>query len=130
MGKNTRGNKEYSRLQEVLHENNRLKKEISRLRKQLARLDLDRHSYVRDIIEEHYAKEDQEATAEQLLKKLKEEWRCHSCLEGHLEIVMYSKLGIPWYFRRCSNLNCGHRTKSQPYSDKVRGIKKETTEKV
>lgn len=114
MSKSTRGDKEYTRLQQALHENARLKREISSLRKQLARLDLDRHGYVKDIIDEHFAREEQEETTGKMLERLKNEWKCRECHDGYLEISLYSKLGEAWYFRQCNN--CPHRTKSQKYN--------------
>lgn len=130
MGKNTRGDKEYSKLQQVLHENDKLKREISKLRKQLARIDLDRHSYVRDIIDEFYENEEKqetEKTMAQVMSDLKRIWKCRECSDGHLEIVTYSKMGETWYFRRCSSDSCKHRTKSQPYNESVKGIRYEET---
>ena len=120
MSRNTRGEKEHNRLQQLQHENSRLKREISKLRKQLGRIDLDRHSYVKDIVDEHFANQEQEETTGKMLERLKEEWKCHECHVGYLEISMYSKMGEPWYFRQCNN--CPHRTKSQHYSsEKVTG---------
>lgn len=122
MSKSTRGDKEYSRLQEALHENRKLKRENASLRKQIARLDLDRHGYVKNILEEHFAQQDQEESAEKMLKRLKEEWRCKICSDGYLEIILFTKMGEPWYFRRCNGMGCTHRTKSQKYHpDKVAG---------
>jgi regulator of replication initiation timing len=119
LSKNTRGNKEFTRLQESLYENKRLKREISSLRKQLARLDLDRHGYVKDIIEEHCA---QEESAE-MMKRLKNEWKCHVCGIGYLEIFTYNRINDTYYYRKCSN--CIHRTKSQKYDpEEVKGIVK------
>lgn len=128
MGKNTRGDKEFTRLQEALHENKKLKKEINQLRKQLARLDLDRHSYVKDIVDEHLAQEEQQESAENMLKKLKEAWKCHNCKDGYLEIFTYNKINETWYRRECTN--CSHATKAQRYSpDKVQGIIREEKKK-
>ncbi len=122
MSRSTRGDKEHTRLQQMQHENSRLKREISKLRKQLARLDLDRHSYVKDIVDEHFANEEQEETTGKMLERLKDEWKCRECSDGFLEIVLYSKMGEPWYFRKCNGLNCAHRTKSQHYNpEKVVG---------
>jgi hypothetical protein len=120
LGKSIRGDKEYSRLQEALYENKRLKREIASIRKQLARLDLDRHDYVKNIIDEHYAREDQEETAEKMLRRLKEEWRCKNCQDGYLEINLYMRAGETYYFRKCNT--CENRTKGQKYSpDRVQG---------
>lgn len=123
MGKSRRGHKERSREQELKYENSKLRREVSSLRKQLARLDLDRHSYVRDIVEEHLAEEQESIDSTDLLEKMQSQWRCHECPDGQLEIVVYSKIGAPWYFRQCSE--CSNRTKSQPYHSGVEGIRKE-----
>ncbi len=123
MSKNTRGGKEFSRLQEALHENKRLKREIASIRKQLARLDLDRHGYVKDILEEHYAAEEDQRDTGKALARLKEEWKCEKCPNGYLEINLYTRLNETMYFRKC-NL-CPHRTTSQKYEpDSVEGIMK------
>ena len=121
MGKNTRGDKEYSRLQTALNENRKLKRENASLRKALSKLDLDRHSYVRDIVEEHYAREDKEVTMN-AIEESKSFWKCRECHEGHLEIIEYPKMGIAWYYRKCKN--CKHRTKSQLMTKDVKGPRK------
>lgn len=123
MSRNSRDHKEYTRLQEALHENKKLKRENSSLRKQLARLDLDRHSYVKDIVDEHLAQEDQSQTTTQTLESLKNTWKCLDCKSGFLEIHLYTKVGETWYWRQCNS--CEKRTKSQQYDpDKVKGIVK------
>jgi hypothetical protein len=125
LSKNSRGQKEYSRMQEVLHENKKLKREIASLRKQLARIDLDRHGYVKDILEEHYEGEQSEKDTDKVLQSLKDQWKCHECPEGFLEIMLYTKVGETWYFRKCNK--CTNRTKSQQYSsDTVQGIMKQS----
>jgi hypothetical protein len=125
LGRNTRGEKELSQLQQIRKENDRLKREVSNLRKQLARLDLDRHSYVHEIVQEHLAKEDAEETTMQMLQRLKNEWKCERCGIGFLEINLYSKAGDAWYYRKCCNVNCDHRTIGKKYSKEVRGIIKD-----
>lgn len=124
MGKTRRGDKERSREQELKHENQRLRREISSLRKQLARIDLDRYSHIKDMVEEHLAQEEKMSTQE-MLKSMKEEWKCRECNSGYLEIFLYNKIGETWYFRRCNSPDCEHRTKSQPYTPSVKGIMKE-----
>lgn len=119
MSKGRRGDKERSREQELKFENRKLRREVSSLRKQLARLDLDRYSQVRDIVQEHYADEEVELNTQDMLESLKNTWKCHECSDGHLEINIYSKLGEPWYFRQCNN--CTNRTKSQPHTPNVKG---------
>lgn len=123
MGKARRGDKERSREQELKYENQKLRREVSSLRKQLARIDLDRYSHVREMVEEHLAQEDQEISTQDMLKSMKNEWQCHECGVGHLEITLYTRLDGTFYWRKCSN--CPHRTKSQKYDpNTVKGIMK------
>lgn len=110
----------FTREQKLLQENQKLKRQISALRKQLARVDLDRYDVVKDIIEQHYQEEKAEKGKE-ILENLKQIWKCKECEEGYLEIKVYSKMGEPWYYRAC-NL-CSHRTKTKKYDSKtVKGI--------
>jgi hypothetical protein len=140
LGKSKRGFKERTREQELKFENKEfrrrerdkdhqilmLKREVSSLRKQLARIDLDRYSHIRDIVEEHYHEEEQQVTALDGLKSLKEQWKCHECGNGYLEIYVYNRQDGTFYYRVCNN--CPNRTKSQKYDpDTVQGIMKDLT---
>lgn len=135
MGKNTRGNKEYSKEQELKHENKELRNKIrelegeirqlsrqySRTRKQFARMDLDRHAYVQEIIQEHIDNEKVEQNAQDMLQTMKEKWQCRECGEGQLEISVYTRLDGTFYHRVCNC--CPNRTKSQKYDpETVTGI--------
>lgn len=125
MGKAKRGSNEYTREQRLTKENKDLKLEISRLRKLLARVDLDRYEQVREIIEEHYTK-DREDEGKIILDKMKQEWKCHTAgCEGYLEITLFNKINDTWYYRKCNC--CPNRTKSQKYTPDVRGIIKNKT---
>lgn len=123
MGKSKRSDREYSKEQRLVKENKQLKQQVAQLRKQLARIDLDRYSSVKEMIEEHY-QEDKAQEGQDILEKLKKEWECHECHEGQLEIILYNKLDSTWYFRKCNS--CNNRTKSQKYSPDVKGIIKDT----
>ncbi len=135
MAKSTRGVKEYSKDQELKHENRELRKQIRELeienrqlkkryagtRKDFARMDLDRHSYVKDIIQEHLTEEQESIDSTQLLEKMVSKWRCHAdgC-DGHLEIVTFSTFGDQTrYFRQCNT--CSNRTKGKPWHQGVEG---------
>lgn len=139
MGKNTRGEKEFTKEQELKHENKELRKRIiqleaenrqltrqySRTRKNFARMDLDRHSYVQDIIQEHINNEKEETTSQQMLNAMKKEWQCHECEQGYLEIFLYNRRDGTFYHRMCSNPSCDHRTGGQKYDpETVKGIVK------
>lgn len=118
MGKSRRGNKQFSREQKLIHENQVLKKKVAQLRKQLARLDLDRYENVKDLIEEHY--QDDKAQGQNIMETLKKEWACKEC-SGYLEVILFNKINSTYYYRKCSN--CPHRTKSQKYDPNlVKGI--------
>lgn len=126
MGKSRRGSKEFSREQKLIHENKRLKREVSSLRKQLARLDLDRFNTVREMIEDAHA-EVQASVGKEVIETLKKAWACKECNEGYLEIILFNKLSDTWYYRACNS--CSHRTKSQKYDpNRVKGIVKESKE--
>lgn len=139
MGKTTRGQKEYSKEQNLKYENKELRNRIrelehevrmltrqtARSRKHFARMDLDRHSYVQDIIQEHFAGEEVEQNTQDMLASLKNKWQCRECGAGQLEIYLYTRMDGTFYYRLCNN--CPHRTKSQKYDpDKVTGIMRQT----
>lgn len=120
-GRRNHGHKELNQLQICRKENEKLKKEISSLRKQLARIDLDRYAHVKNIVEEHYANEKEEKSAQDLVKSLKDEWQCRECGEGHLEITLYTRRDGTFYHRACNV--CTNRTKVQKYDpETVKGI--------
>lgn len=124
MGKTRRGSREISREQKLTHENKRLKREVSTLRKQLARLDLDRFTNVKELIEESYTA-GQESAGKEVIETLKKIWACKECGEGYLQIILYNKLADTWYYRACTH--CTHRTKAQKYDPaRVKGIIKES----
>ena len=125
MGKSKRSDREFSREKKLIHENRILKRQIASLRKQLARLDLDRYSNLKETIEQHY-QEDREQEGKGILERLKQEWRCKQpgC-EGYLEIFLFNKINCTYYYRKCNC--CPNRTPSQKYDpDQVKGILKKS----
>lgn len=114
--------KEYDLLQRLKKENEKLKRQVSALRKQIARVDLDEYNNVKELLEKHY-EEDKQEEREDLLEKIKEEWKCRQCPDGYLEIVLYTKQNDPWYFRKCNC--CANRTKAQKYNPNVKGVLKD-----
>jgi len=125
VGKSKDRTGEISREQRFVKENQALKRENSRLRKLLARIDLDRYDQVREIIEEHYSERKNEG--QEILDKMKEEWRCHQCRTGLLEIFLFNKINETYYYRKCNG--CTNRTKSKKYTPSVRGIIKKEESK-
>lgn len=124
MSKSRRNNHGYTREQKLIQENQKLKRQLGQLRKQLARIDLDRYEHIKQIVKRHY-QEEYEQEGQELLEKLKEEWKCHEpgC-SGYLEINIFNKINDTYYYRACNA--CNHRTKSKRYDPKeVKGIIKE-----
>ena len=126
MGKAKKTDREFGREKRLAHENTKLKRENAQLRKMLARVDLDRYAGLKDTIERHYAEDEaHHQTGQDMLEKLKAEWKCRECVDGFLEIFLFNKGPSLWYLRKCNC--CFNRTKSQRYDpDTVKGIVKKT----
>jgi len=124
VGKTKYGVKEFTREQRLIKENRQLKRELSHLRKQISRLDLEGLENAKQMVFDHEEKErlnrDIGAPSSNL-EALKKEWSCLQCTTGWLEITLYSKLGITHYYGKCNS--CDNRTKGQRYdSASVKGI--------
>ena len=123
MAKNTRGAKEFTREQRLIKENRQLKRELSHLRKQISRLDLEGLEAEKQV---SFDKEEKErfnenvGNAESSSDQLKKTWKCNQCGEGWLEITLYSKCNETNYYRKCTG--CNHRTKGKRYDNSVKGI--------
>jgi len=122
VSKNTRGVKEFTREQRLSKENRQLKRELTHLRKQIARLDTDRFETMKRISDQEESEMFQEnlGTPNSNIEDLKKEWSCNSCNIGYLEITLYPRAGETFYFRACSS--CKKRTKGQRYGTEVKGI--------
>ena len=127
MGKARYSGKELTAIQEIKYENQRLKRENDLLRKQLARVDLDKYSQLKKTIKKHYQKEEKKQ-GDDILDKVRQEWRCKEpeCA-GFLEIFLYNKQSETWYFRKCSESGCKNRTVTKKYTPDVKGIIKKPT---
>ena len=124
MGKTKYGIKEFTREQRLIKENRQLKRELSHLRKQISRLDLEGLEAAKQMCFDQEEKERLNENVGEInsnLEALKKEWACSKCSSGWLEITLYSKLGVTNYYRKCNN--CDNRTKGQRYdSESVKGI--------
>lgn len=74
---------------------------------------------VSQMVAEAY-QDGQEEAGQHVVNMLRKQWNCKECNEGHLEIIIFTKVSEPWYYRKCSC--CTHRTKAQKYSPQVQGI--------
>lgn len=123
MGKSKRGNKEFTREQRQQKEIKQLKRELSHLRKQISRIDLEGLEVAKQMVFENEEKErfnESVGPANASSDQLKEIWKCNECSEGWLEITLYSKVGETHYYRKCCS--CSHRTKGKRYDHTVKGI--------
>ena len=107
-----RGDKEYDQLDKLKHENRRLKRQISQLRKLIDRFDLDRFEHVKELIESHEQQE-------RLIKNLQKEkaWKCHDCGKGTLRLRTLDRRDGTFYNRVCDN--CNKRTRLKRYTPDV-----------
>lgn len=122
MGKARTDRNGYTREQRLIQENRMLKRQVSSLRKQIARIDLDRYDSVKEMIQEHY-KEGKEEQGKEILENLKKSWACRECEDGYLEIFVFNRGSDTIYYRICSNApGCINRTKAQTYTPTVKGI--------
>lgn len=121
MGKYKRSDRDYSREKQLSYENNNLKKEVARLRKQLARLNADSIDELKGTLESHSIDREPKNPKE-IADKLKEDWHCTGTpgCEGYLEIIKFNKIDKEHYFRQCNS--CRYRTRSQKWTDSVVGI--------
>jgi hypothetical protein len=113
------GESELKEIRRLRLENQKMRKQISALRKQLSRIDIDRYQHLKDMIEEHEQQDDQ-FDSKVALAELKKKWECHECKQDYLKLIIVPRADATFYFRKCS---CGHRTKLKKYTQEVEGIK-------
>lgn len=118
MKRKNHNEKELDQLQKLKHENAKLKRQVSTLRKQLARIDMDRYQELREASE---ISDTAEQDSKGYVEMLKKEWECHECKNGYLKITLVSQRDRLMYYRSCTN--CGNRTRLKTYTDDVKGIK-------
>lgn len=108
--------KEQDQLQKVIEENQRLKKQISKLRKVIKNIDIEHYQFVQDLLNSKTFKENPIKTTK---KELEKQWECHQCSEGIMRLIIVHKLREPYYFRKCDN--CTNKTKLKKYDDSIKG---------
>lgn len=112
--------KEFTREQRYRKEIEKLKRENSRLRKLLARIDLEQHLNLKEAV----LKKEKEDQVEKAIKKQNKEeqaWRCYQCHEGTLRLKIFEMRDGARYYRKCDS--CPNRTKGKKYTPDVRGVK-------
>jgi predicted RNase H-like nuclease (RuvC/YqgF family) len=117
--------KESFSFQRLKHELEKLKRENSRLKKQLQHLDVNRYQDIHELVIKDHEENTIQSSKKKTNEQLKKEWHCYKCEKGYLKIRMLSRLDGIFYYRKCSNEECPNRTKTQKYTSDVRGIKDE-----
>lgn len=100
--------KEYDVIDRYKKENQKLKEQISKLRKQLSRIDLDRYNNIKDLIDQT---EKEEPVVEEQKKDQENAWLCFNCEADSLRMVTFERRDGIFYYRKCNN--CNHRTKTK-----------------
>jgi len=118
-GHKGRSDSELTEIRKLKLENQKLKKQMGKLRKQLSRIDIDRYSNLKDMLEAHAAEDNTfDATVE--LEELKKKWACHKCKEDYLRVIIVPRADGLFYIRRCAA--CNYRTKLKKYTDDIDGV--------
>jgi hypothetical protein len=118
VGKRKVFQKEEAQIDKLRQENRKLKHQISQLRKQLDRIDVDRYQNLKQIVEKQ-AKEDAEAESTVHHERSMRDWKCRECTDGVLRISIIQRLDGVFYYRSCTH--CPNRTKLQKYTEDVKG---------
>lgn len=121
MGKRKASLSDVEKFEKTLRENQYLKREINRLRKELARIDIQRLEELEEIADRQEREEFEKETKEKKEQKLKNKWVCHKCGVDYLRLIIYNRIDGICYNRRCPT--CGHKTKMKKYNENVEGIK-------
>lgn len=114
MSKRSHGKKELSELQILKKQNADLKRQVQQLRKMASRIDSDRLDLARDILIE---KEHEEAKLDIVTKPIND-WKCHDCHVGTLQLTVLPRRDKVVYYRKCTH--CPKRTKTQDYKGDVK----------
>jgi hypothetical protein len=125
MARSTRAGKEFTELQEIKRKNQKLQRQISALRKQLSRIDVDRYQELRKLVDQQEA-EDRAEECAIIAQKVDKAWKCWNCAEGTLRPVFIERRDKTVYWRACDY--CKKRTKTKT-CDSKEGVINATNEK-
>lgn len=119
--KTRRNEKEYDQLDKLKHENSKLKREITSLRKIVDRVDPIKYEELRQISKERRLERKLQENKERAKKNTKKDkWLCHVCGRGRMEIKKWPlNDGTTRYNRVCSFEKCKNRTNFKVYTKDV-----------
>jgi hypothetical protein len=106
-------------IHKLTRDNEKLKKTISSLRKNLSRLDVDRYAQFKELLDsQDSAQNDSDKLYE--LDRLKKKWTCKVCEKDYLKLLLVHRPDGVFYYRKCQN--CDHKTRLKKYTDDVKGV--------
>lgn len=108
---------ELDQLQRLRIENKRLKNQLSQLRKQMSRIDVDRFQNLKQLLDAQ-DKEEREVAAVEREDTDKKQWECWDCRVGTLRLTILERRDGAFYWRGCDN--CKKRTELQKYDPSVK----------
>lgn len=109
---------ELDELQRAKRENQALKREVTRLRKLVDRLDLDRFESFKEALDRIDEIEMEQSAKRQEKQVSKDKWRCWDCSSGYLRLKIWDRLDGPHYQRKCDG--CAKRTKMKKWTPEVK----------
>ena len=118
MKRQRRSSKELKEVQVLKQENRKLRRQIGKLRKVIARIDVEQYQFLKDLLESQ-AQEDTEHIKKAEQQRIEDKWKCHEhgCDGGVLRFIPVTRQDGTFYFRKCDN--CGKRTKLKKFTDGV-----------
>jgi len=117
--KNHNKNKELDEILKLKRENQTLRRQMSKLQKQLSRISLDEHQHIKELLDSQ-EKENKELVEQVDKEKLLRRWLCHKCKQDYIKLIVLHRPDGTYYFRRCPN--CGNKTKIKKYNENVEGV--------
>ena len=111
--------KESTELQKAKQEIKLLRRQVSRFKKLLKKLDQEKYENLSEVMEAQ-AKEEQGLEKKKKEIDITERWKCFDCESDYLRLIVIQRLDGPFYFRRCPS--CGRKTKSKPLKNDVEGL--------
>lgn len=130
MARRRYSDREFDDLDRLKYENKKLKRQISALRKQISRLDIDRYNNIKELLDKQ-ENEDAQEYVQKEKDKAEQQWRCWQCGHGILRTHRMHRRDGSFYYRKCDNEKCDNRTKTKPIpaDGKLEGVDIEPTEK-
>lgn len=114
--KTKRGDKEFDLVDRLKHENAKLKRELSKMKKLVQRADFERLDHLEKLVDEQ-RKFDK--TIRKDNARAREKWLCHDCGRGYMMPRIFRRRDGDFYYRMCNNEECSNRTRMKKLTKDV-----------